>query len=97
MANAIFPLLTASPGKRLVLLAREPGDVLVSFYQHWQHRMKPSKHWVNDYPAGPLTVLDTIGVGKQASSVVKLSVRVGAWGASIFHGARICRRGASAM
>jgi hypothetical protein len=43
-------------GKRVVLLVREPGDVLVSFYHHWQHRMKPSKHWVNDYPAGPLTL-----------------------------------------
>ena len=42
--------------KRLVILVREPGDVLASFYQHWQHRMKPSKHWVNDYPAGPLTL-----------------------------------------
>lgn len=41
-------------GKRLVLLVREPGDVLVSFHQHWQHRMKPGKHWVNDYPHGPL-------------------------------------------
>lgn len=43
-------------GKRLVLLAREPGDGLVSFYQHWQHRMKPGKRWINDYPAGPLTL-----------------------------------------
>lgn len=43
-------------GKRLMLLAREPGDVLVSFYQHWQHRMKPGKRWINDYPAGPLTL-----------------------------------------
>lgn len=43
-------------GKRLVILVREPGDVLVSFYHHWQHRMKPSKHWINDYPAGPLSL-----------------------------------------
>ncbi|MFZ5492400.1 MAG: sulfotransferase domain-containing protein [Pseudomonadota bacterium] len=43
-------------GKRLVLLVREPGDVLVSFHQHWQHRMKPGKRWVNDYPAGPLSL-----------------------------------------
>lgn len=43
-------------GKRVVLLVREPGDVLVSFYHHWQHRMKPGKRWVNDYPPGPLTL-----------------------------------------
>lgn len=41
-------------GKRLVLLVREPGDVLVSFHQHWQHRMKSGKRWINDYPHGPL-------------------------------------------
>lgn len=40
--------------KPLVLLVRDPGDVMVSFYYHWQHRMKPGKHWINDYPAGPL-------------------------------------------
>lgn len=40
--------------RRLVLLVRDPGDVMVSFYYQWQHRMKPGKRWVNDYPAGPL-------------------------------------------
>ena len=40
--------------KRLVLLVRDPGDVMVSFYYQWQHRMKPGKRWVNDYPDGPL-------------------------------------------
>ncbi|WP_448506491.1 sulfotransferase domain-containing protein [Immundisolibacter sp.] len=40
--------------KRLVLLVRDPGDVVVSFYYQWQHRMKPGKRWVNDYPEGPL-------------------------------------------
>lgn len=41
-------------GRRLVLLVREPGDLLVSFHQHWQHRMKSGKRWINDYPPGPL-------------------------------------------
>lgn len=44
--------------KRLVLLVRDPGDVVVSFYYQWQHRMKPGKRWVNDYPAGPLDLYE---------------------------------------
>lgn len=44
--------------KRLVLLVRDPGDVVVSFYHQWQHRMKPGKRWVNDYPAGPLDLYE---------------------------------------
>lgn len=43
-------------GRRVVLLVREPGDVLVSFYHHWRHRMKPDKHWLNSYPADPLSL-----------------------------------------
>lgn len=36
--------------KRVVLLARDPRDVVVSQYFHWQHRMRPRKKIINQYP-----------------------------------------------
>ncbi|MCB9830996.1 MAG: sulfotransferase domain-containing protein [Planctomycetes bacterium] len=37
-------------GKKVVLLARHPGDVAVSQYFQWQHRMRPHKKKLNAYP-----------------------------------------------
>jgi len=37
-------------GKRIVLLVRDPRDVAVSQYYQWQHRMRPNKKFINDYP-----------------------------------------------
>ncbi|MCB9723801.1 MAG: sulfotransferase domain-containing protein [Spirochaetaceae bacterium] len=36
--------------KKVVLLARNPKDVAVSQYFQWQHRMRPAKKRLNDYP-----------------------------------------------
>jgi hypothetical protein len=37
-------------GKRVLLLARDPRDIAVSQYHQWQHRMRPVKKLINDYP-----------------------------------------------
>jgi Sulfotransferase domain len=37
-------------GKRIVLLVRDPRDVAVSQFFQWQHRMRPNKKFINDYP-----------------------------------------------
>ncbi len=37
-------------GKKVILLARHPGDVAVSQFFQWQHRMRPRKMLINDYP-----------------------------------------------
>ncbi|MEE9424566.1 MAG: sulfotransferase domain-containing protein [Methylococcales bacterium] len=36
--------------KKVILLVRHPGDVAVSQYFQWRHRMKPIKKVINDYP-----------------------------------------------
>ena len=38
-------------GRKVVLLVRNPADVAVSQYFQWQHRMKPAKKDLNDYPS----------------------------------------------
>lgn len=38
-------------GKRIVLLVRDPRDVAVSQFFQWQHRMRPHKKLLNEYPA----------------------------------------------
>jgi hypothetical protein len=37
-------------GKPVVLMVRDPRDVAVSQFFQWQHRMRPSKMRLNDYP-----------------------------------------------
>jgi hypothetical protein len=37
-------------GKRVVLLVRNPKDIAVSQYFQWQHRMRPAKKTLNQYP-----------------------------------------------
>ncbi len=37
-------------GKRIVLMVRQPQDVVVSEYFNWLHRMKPGKMYLNDFP-----------------------------------------------
>ncbi|HEY1384002.1 MAG TPA: sulfotransferase domain-containing protein [Dongiaceae bacterium] len=41
---------TAFYDKPTVLLVRHPGDVAVSQYFQWRHRMQPYKKTLNDYP-----------------------------------------------
>ena len=36
--------------KKVLLLVRHPGDVAVSQYFQWRHRMKPIKKAINNYP-----------------------------------------------
>jgi len=36
--------------KKVVLLVRNPKDIAVSQYFQWQHRMRPAKKKLNDYP-----------------------------------------------
>ncbi len=38
-------------GKKVVLLVRNPKDIVVSQYFQWQHRMRPAKKKLNQYPA----------------------------------------------
>ncbi len=37
-------------GKKVVLLVRNPKDIAVSQYFQWQHRMRPAKKKLNQYP-----------------------------------------------
>lgn len=37
-------------GKKVILLVRQPQDVVVSEYFNWKHRMKPDKMYLNDFP-----------------------------------------------
>lgn len=37
-------------GKKVVLLVRNPKDIAVSQYFQWQHRMRPTKKKLNQYP-----------------------------------------------
>lgn len=37
-------------GKKVVLLVRNPKDIAVSQYFQWQHRMRPAKKRLNNYP-----------------------------------------------
>jgi hypothetical protein len=37
-------------GKKVVLLVRNPKDIAVSQYFQWQHRMRPKKKKLNQYP-----------------------------------------------
>jgi hypothetical protein len=37
--------------KKVVLLVRNPKDIAVSQYFQWQHRMRPAKKRLNNYPA----------------------------------------------
>ena len=37
-------------GKKVVLLVRNPKDIAVSQYFQWQHRMRPAKKRLNQYP-----------------------------------------------
>lgn len=37
-------------GKRIVLLVRDPRDVVVSQFFQWKHRMRPWKKTINNYP-----------------------------------------------
>jgi hypothetical protein len=36
--------------KRIVLLVRDPRDIVVSQYFQWRYRMHPRKKWLNRYP-----------------------------------------------
>lgn len=49
-------------GKRIVLLIRHPGDVAVSQFFQWKHRMRPRKKLINAYPMPerPLAVADFV-------------------------------------
>ncbi len=38
-------------GKKVVLLVRQPQDVVVSEYFNWKHRMRPDKMYLNHFPA----------------------------------------------
>ena len=38
-------------GKKVVLLVRNPKDIAVSQYFQWQHRMRPAKKRLNQYPS----------------------------------------------
>jgi hypothetical protein len=42
--------------KKVALLVRHPADVSVSMFFQWKNRMKPTKRWVNDYPADTAAV-----------------------------------------
>jgi hypothetical protein len=37
-------------GKKVILLVRNPKDIAVSQYFQWQHRMRPAKKRLNEYP-----------------------------------------------
>ncbi len=37
--------------KKVVLMVRQPQDVVVSEYFNWKHRMKPDKMYLNHFPA----------------------------------------------
>ena len=37
-------------GKKVVLMVRNPKDIVVSQYFQWQHRMRPAKKKLNKYP-----------------------------------------------
>ncbi len=54
-------------GKKVVFLARHPGDVAVSQYFQWQHRMRDHKMLINDYPSKdePMSIYDFV-VGEKA-------------------------------
>ncbi len=39
-------------GKKVVLLVRNPADVVVSQYFQWKFRMRPRKKTINQYPTG---------------------------------------------
>jgi hypothetical protein len=43
-------------GKKVVLLVRNPKDIAVSQYFQWQHRMRPAKKKLNQYPPHGATV-----------------------------------------
>jgi hypothetical protein len=38
-------------GKKILLLVRDPRDVAVSQFFQWKYRMRPTKKFLNDYPA----------------------------------------------
>ena len=37
--------------KKVILMVRQPQDVVVSEYLNWKYRMKPGKFYLNDFPA----------------------------------------------
>ncbi len=37
--------------KKVILMVRQPQDVVVSEYFNWKYRMKPGKMYLNDFPA----------------------------------------------
>lgn len=43
-------------GKKVILLVRNPKDIAVSQYFQWQHRMRPAKKALNQYPPHGATV-----------------------------------------
>ena len=43
-------------GKKVVLMVRNPKDIAVSQYFQWQHRMRPAKKKLNQYPPDGATV-----------------------------------------
>ena len=45
-----FDSKSAFYGKKVVLLVRNPKDIAVSQYFQWQHRMRPAKKKLNQYP-----------------------------------------------
>ncbi|MFT7616785.1 MAG: hypothetical protein ACI97A_000414 [Planctomycetota bacterium] len=54
-------------GKKVIFLARHPGDVAVSQFFQWQHRMRNRKMLINDYPSkdDQLSIHDFV-VGEKA-------------------------------
>lgn len=44
--------------KKVVFLARDPRDVVVSQYFHWKYRMRRSKKIINQYPRGDIDIFD---------------------------------------
>ncbi len=48
--------------RKVIFLARHPGDVAVSQFFQWKHRMRPRKMLINDYPPAddPISIHDFV-------------------------------------
>jgi hypothetical protein len=63
--NGEGPLKASYGRKKVVLLVRDPGDVAVSQFHQWQHRMRRRKKLINDYPLDPRLSLFEFTLGRQ--------------------------------
>lgn len=59
------PFKAAYRGKKVILLVRDPGDVAVSQFHQWQHRMRRRKKVINDYPLERRLSLFEFTMGRQ--------------------------------